>query len=60
MWVMEWDVGLITAAGEAGHLWSRRLEDCSALFFYGEKKGTKYFSQTLRYVMDLTEKMVLW
>lgn len=60
MRVMEWEVGLITAAVEAGYLRSQRLEDCSALVFMGKKKDTKYFNQTLRYIMDFTEKMVPW
>lgn len=61
MWVMEWEVVLITAAVEAGHLWSRRLEDCTAfVFMEGKKMDTKYFNQTLRCVMDLTEMMVPW
>lgn len=36
----------------------RRL--LSSCVYGGKKKDTKYFSQTLRYVMDLTEKMVPW
>lgn len=60
MSVMEWEAGLITAAVEAGHLQSQGLENCSAFVFMGGKKDTGYLNQTLRHIVDLTEKMIPW